>query len=171
VCARGERIFSVRPAGQWGEEKVNLKLRVFVFDDDEQVLRLLNRILTGCGCEVVTFSDACAFCSDHPTTCQCSDPCCCADAVLSDVSMPSFSGLDLFDKMTVARCRIPNRALISGRWNDADLQTARAAGFKVFRKPPDFQEVKDWLATCERQLDSTRILSDNFRLQVQPLTT
>jgi DNA-binding NtrC family response regulator len=139
-----------------------VKLRLLVFDDDERILRLLQNILSRHGCEVFTFSDATDFCLRHPPACLCDGDLRCADAVLSDISMPTISGLDLFSRMKARQCRIPNWAFISGHWSAENLRIAREAGCKVFNKPLDLSAMTDWLRACERRANPTRLLADDI---------
>lgn len=135
---------------------MEMKIRALVFEDEASVRGLLNHVLKSRGYEVVDFED--------PSQCALSqnDACvnACADILISDVRMPRISGLDFVEMQRSRGCPLRNVALISGDWNTADVERAKAAGCAVIRKPFTISELTDWLDTCEKDIDPERVLSD-----------
>ena len=70
-----------------------MKIRAFVFEDDNSLRDFLRRFLTSRGYEVFTFS--------HPTICEeysCLPSHVGADIILSDVNMPRLTGIDFMEQ-------------------------------------------------------------------------
>jgi len=137
-----------------------MRLRAYVFDDDENIRTLLSTILMNRGYEVEAFADPklCPLTLDQSCTCPHGLACC--DFIISDLNMPHTSGLDFLETQKRKGCKVENMALISGGWNPLLRRRARELGCQVFDKPFLISELHDWLEGCERRVDPNRKLSD-----------
>ena len=71
--------------------KQNRALRIFIFDDDPSITRLLSLVLTDKGHDVHTFKDP-TYCHLYPNNqCECLQDFPCAEVVISDVFLPARS--------------------------------------------------------------------------------
>jgi CheY-like chemotaxis protein len=135
-----------------------LKARVLLFEDDDIIRSALKNILDRYGYEVYDFPNPgmCPqyFSSNHD--CLFDDSC--SDIIISDVNMPVETGLELIKNRLASGCKIKFRALMSGDWNEYDLQYAEKIGCKVFHKPFDIEDLLEWLENCQEQIDQNRVL-------------
>ena len=140
-----------------------MRIRVFVFEDDDIIRSLLWEILDRRGYEVFTFPDP-GSCPLHLASgCLCPVEEACGDIIISDLRMPNMSGLEFVQNQMKKGCKLKNVALISGAWSDTDLQSARRLGCQPFQKPFKIDEINTWLDECERKINPKRILSDWFQ--------
>ena len=89
----------------------------------------------------------------------------CSDIIISDVNMPTETGLEFIRKRIENSCKIKYRALMSAEWSDADLQKAKELGCRIFHKPFDLEELLEWLDDCKRHIGDERVLSDWFTIR------
>jgi len=137
-----------------------LRPRVLIFEDNDILRSSLKYILDERGYEVFTFSKPkmCqAFDSVHHT---CPADYACADVIISDVNMPTKTGLDLIKERQQKGCKVKYRALMSADWTDSDLKSARELGCYIFHKPFDLKKMLQWLDDCLGELDPERTLSE-----------
>ena len=137
-----------------------MKPRVLLFEDNAGLRATLNSILKDLGFEVYIFSDP-GMCplraaEDH----RCPLKHACSDIIISDVNMPTETGLEFIRKRIENSCKIKYRALMSAEWSDADLQKAKELGCRIFYKPFDLEELLEWLDDCKRHIGDERVLSD-----------
>jgi DNA-binding NarL/FixJ family response regulator len=59
----------------------------------------------------------------------------CADIIISDVDMPTKTGLELIKDRKQRGCKIKYRALMSGDWTDSYLKYAQSLVAKCFINP------------------------------------
>lgn len=73
----------------------------------------------------------------------------CADFLIVDNNLPRMSGLAFIREQTLRGCKAmaPMKAVMSGDWNNEELQLAMQLGCRIFTKPFDLQEFRDWLAS------------------------
>jgi DNA-binding response OmpR family regulator len=134
-----------------------LRPRILIFEDNRSLLSTLKYVLSKRGYEVSAFSD--------PEMCQafdsidltCPADVACADVIISDVNMPTKSGIDLIKERQQKGCQIKYRALMSADWTDSDLKSARELGCYIFHKPFDLNEMLQWLTDCCNKLNRERI--------------
>jgi DNA-binding response OmpR family regulator len=139
-----------------------MKLRVLIFEDNDSLRSSLKHIFDELGYEVFTFPDPAmcpVFDSVHH---NCPLDHACADIIISDVNMPTKTGLELIKDRQERGCKIKFRALMSGEWSDSDLQYAQELGCRVFHKPFNFGEMLQWLDYCGKRIEPDRVLSDWF---------
>ena len=137
-----------------------LSPRVLIFEDNDILRSTLESILKKRGYQVFTFSE--------PRLCQVFDSVdhhcpvdhACTDILISDVHMPSKTGLELIQERLQKGCKVKYRALMSGDWTRSDLKLAHELGCRVFHKPFNLSELLNWLADCTRQINLERKLSD-----------
>jgi len=137
-----------------------MKPRVLIFEDDGILRSTLKHLLDKLGYEVFTFSDPgmCPLYDSVNHNCQLDYAC--ADIIISDVNMPTQTGLELMKDRKQKGCKIKYRALMSGYWSDPDLQHAQELGCHVFHKPFNMKEMLQWLDDCRERIDPERKLSD-----------
>jgi CheY-like chemotaxis protein len=135
-----------------------MKIRAIVLEDNESVRETLSIILKLRGYEVIAFPDpgACIAYLDHESTAL-KEHCCC-DILITDIRMPGMTGLEYLNYQKEQRCRVPNVAVMSGSWTEADLQEARRLGCRIFEKPFVLEELNEWLSHCEKAIDPAREL-------------
>jgi CheY-like chemotaxis protein len=150
-----------------------MKIRAFVFEDDEGILFLISSILKERGYEVLSFPDP-LFCPVYLNSdCQCPMEYMCGDIFITDINMPTVTGLEFIEKLIRNGCKaIPqNRALISGAWTDADLEHAKKLDCHIIYKPFINDEIIEWLDECEKRIDLNRKLVDRGKLFKRTTTT
>lgn len=137
-----------------------MRPRILIFEDNDILRSTLKFVLTERGYEVFTFS--------KPKMCQaldsvhhtCPSDRACADVIISDVNMPTKTGLDLIKERQQKGCKVKYRALMSADWTDIDLKSARELGCYIFHKPFDLKKMLQWLDDCVGELDPERTLSE-----------
>ena len=135
-----------------------MKIRAFVFDDDEAVRLLLSIILQERGYEVHAFSEpgACPLFLDSP--CPCPLGYTCADIIITDINMPNITGLEFIENQIKHGCKVKNFAVISGYWSDSKIKHAIELGCMIFNKSFEEDKIIDWLKQCENRIDQDRKL-------------
>ena len=136
-----------------------MKLRSYIFDDNDTVRTLLQQVCLDRGYEVFAFSSPGLCPLNLNQSCQCPVPCACGDIVLSDLKMPIVDGLEFVRAQRAKGCHIRFVALMSGYWSEGDLLLARQYDCKIFQKPFPLSELYAWLDEVERQIDPSRCLA------------
>jgi len=136
---------------------------VIVFDDNQQVRDALKLVLQSKGYEVFVYADPASCPLQHAHDCPCSEGELCADIILTDIDMPSVSGLDFIESQTHKGCKIQNIGIMSGAWSDSDRKRAEALGCTVLEKPVSLSILRAWLNDCADRIDRSKALSDWFR--------
>lgn len=137
-----------------------MRLRVLIFEDDESLRDTLMQILSRQGCDVFSFPDLTGFPLYRRDACLCSVQEVCADIIISDVFMPRVSGLQFVERIKRHGCRVPGVALMSGNWNDADIEYAKGLGIHIFHKPFTVKEISLWMNDCEAKISPDRVLNN-----------
>ena len=136
-----------------------MKPRVVIFEDNGSLRSILKYILDQRGYEVFIFPDP-AMCPVYNSVYhKCRLDRACADIIISDVNMPTETGLDFIKNRLAKGCKIKYRALMSGDWTDSDLQNAQDLGCRVFHKPC-ISEMLLWLDDCRKRIEPERKLSN-----------
>jgi CheY-like chemotaxis protein len=144
-----------------------MKPRILIFEDNDILRCALKHLLIGLGYEVFTFSNP-GLCPVHDSvnhSCPLNDAC--ADIIVSDVNMPTQTGLELMKDRKNRGCKTKFRALMSGDWTDSNLTYAQEIGCRVFHKPFDFEELIQWLDDCTEKINPGRRLSDLPKKNIQ----
>jgi CheY-like chemotaxis protein len=144
-----------------------MKPRVLIFEDNNLLRSTLDNILKELGFEVFTFSDPgmCPLRASGDSICPLNHAC--SDIIISDVIMPTETGLEFIKERLDHGCKIKYRALMSADWSYTDLQRAQKLGCRIFHKPFNLEELTQWLNDCRKRIESTRELSDWFTAQVE----
>ncbi|NIQ37016.1 MAG: response regulator [Proteobacteria bacterium] len=144
-----------------------MKVRAFVFEDNDTLRSMMSSVLEGRGYEVMSFPDP-GFCPMVLNReCPCPHKHACADIIITDINMPSMTGLEFLENRRQNGCKVKNRAVMSGRWSEEELDKARKLGCKIFEKPFSFADLGRWLEECEKRLDPKRKLSDLSRHELE----
>jgi len=140
----------------------NHRLRIFVFDDDPAITRLLQIMLSYKGHHVLTYPDptACPVYSRASSTCPHQFPC--ADIIITDIMMPNLSGLELLRLQSERGCKAiaANKALMSAAINREIEEAVRELGCHFFKKPFRINEVTEWLDACAARIPPERKLAE-----------
>lgn len=118
---------------------------VSIIDNDESILRALQRLLGAAGFEVRTYQSAQAFLeSAFQQEMMC---------LVIDVRMPGMSGLELSDKLTDMNCRLPIIFITAYDMEKTRRKAIAAGAVGYFRKPVDGQALIDsihWAFSARR---------------------
>lgn len=133
--------------------------RVLIFEDNDILRSTLQHLLEKLEYEVFTFSDP-RLCPVYDSVNQnCPLDHACADIIISDVNMPTQTGLELMKDRKQRGCKTKYRALMSGDWTDSNLKYAQELGCHVFHKPFNLNEMTQWLDDCSKRIEPERKLS------------
>ena len=137
-----------------------MRRRAVIFDDDSLIRYALWDLFDGRGYEVFTFPEP-GLCPLHVVLqCPCPTGTSCADLILSDVNMHAANGIDYIEQLIQKGCRQGHFAVMSGHFTKDDLGRASELGCKLFTKPLDMDEVKNWIEEVERAIPLERVLFD-----------
>jgi CheY-like chemotaxis protein len=137
-----------------------VRRRAVIFDDDSLIRYALWDLFDGRGYEVFTFPEP-GLCPLHVLLqCPCPTGTSCADLILSDVNMHAANGIDYIEQLIQKGCRQRHFALMSGHFFKDDLARGSELGCKLFTKPLDMDQVKDWIEEVERSIPLERVLFD-----------
>jgi CheY-like chemotaxis protein len=138
------------------------RLRIFIFDDDPAITRLLQIMLSHKGHHVRTFPNPTACPVYNRTACTCPQDLPCADVIITDIMMPHMSGIDMLALQKAHGCKAlaANKALLSASVNAEIQQAAADLGCHFLKKPFRINEVLDWLEECAQRLPANRQLAD-----------
>ncbi|HYW74234.1 MAG TPA: response regulator [Pyrinomonadaceae bacterium] len=100
---------------------------ISIIDDDQSMSRMLNRVMTALGFEVLSFESAEEFLKSHALV----ESAC----LILDVNLPGMSGVDLQRQLNDSGPRIPI-VFISGQADDATKRLALEAGAAGFFSKP-----------------------------------
>ncbi len=137
-----------------------MKYRVLIFEDNDTARSVLYQFIGGLGYEVFTFSDP-SLCPLHKKKfCDCPHKSACSDIIISDLNMPKVNGTEFIKDMWKKGCKVNNIAIMSGNVTPEAAEEFEKLGCKIFRKPFDFEDLKDWLRNCEKVIQENRKLSN-----------
>lgn len=136
------------------------KIRSVLLEDNEFLRSLMSTVLESRGYEVFTFATPAICPLQIKPDCSCAAHSRCADIILSDLEMPSVSGIEFIKNQKAKHCKTPYIAMMSGNWSAKDVTTAQELGCKVFNKPFNMPEIEEWLNAVEKNIDLDRELSN-----------
>ena len=137
-----------------------MKPRVLVFEDNAIIRSALEYILKEKGYEVFTYSDP-KMCQFYDSTSHdCQSEYSCADIIISDINMPTKTGIELFRELRQKGCKVKFWALMSADWTESNLRYARELGCHIFHKPFSMEKMLRWLEDCRKKIDPERKLFD-----------
>ncbi len=130
---------------------------VFICDDEDEILRYLDKLLQASGYQVETFSRGTDLLkrveSDQTVVC---------DVVLQDVRMPDVDGLLVLKKLHSRKPDLPVIIMTGhGTINDA-VQAIKEGAYDYITKPFPKEKL---LGVLERVLDHRRLASENLQLR------
>ena len=114
-----------------------MSYRVLIFDDDQNIRKLMWTLFDSRGYEVFTFPHPGSCPLNHVDNCLCSEGESCSDVIISNLEMPNLNGLDFIEKQVKKGCRCSNIALMSGNITDAQTVRAQSLESQIFNKPID----------------------------------
>ncbi|MDX1630496.1 MAG: response regulator [Thermoanaerobaculia bacterium] len=127
------------------DPETSASLELLVVDDDEQILELLERYLSGLGCRVATageMEEAVALLENRRY-----------DVVITDLGLTRFGRAEGVDVVTRARYRWPDLRIIvlTGIPDPQIREACFEAGADVFmRKPPSLPELAEAVFAVDR---------------------
>jgi DNA-binding response OmpR family regulator len=136
-------------------------LRIFIFDDDPSITRLLSLVLSDKGHDVQTFHDP-TYCHIYPDNrCECPQDYPCADVIISDIMMPNMNGIDQLRLQRDMGCKAPakNKALMSAKSDSARIAAVEELGCHFIRKPFRLDDICKWVEECAERLPKNRQLA------------
>jgi CheY-like chemotaxis protein len=143
-----------------------MKLRAFVFDDDDVVRMLCCAALQKRGYEVYDYPEAAECPACRLGCCPCPEDHTCGDIIIADINMAPITVIELLERFVAYGCRVRHFALMSGWWSDFELKKAKELGCKVLKKPYTLDDLYRWLDRCEASINRKRKLwGDWFRVQ------
>jgi DNA-binding response OmpR family regulator len=134
------------------------KPRILIFDDDAQILNMLEKYFALKGYEVFAFNE--------PTSCSiygesidsCTNLYACADIMITDFDMPKMTGVKMIEQQIARGCRLTpkNKAVISGFLDDEYIRKVGEMGCAFFKKPFLLTDLDPWIKECEGRMDLSR---------------
>ena len=117
------------------------------FDNDNFFRTLLTDTLKDLNLQVTTFSSPSPFLSQLKEDCSFGESAPCPDFILTDNWMPGMTGLEFLTAIKKMHCKIPSHrmAIISGRWDQNELETARELGCQIFQKYNSPEQIRAWI--------------------------
>jgi len=142
-------------------------LRVFVIDDEENIVESMRSYIEQLGHEVFT--------APEPLLCDiyqgysCCEEHACGDLVFVDYNMPRMTGLEFIELMARRGCKGPkeNKVLMSGNTSAIDMDKVKALGCQVVQKPLRLARVGEIVEEAKNQIDPHRKLADLSRKKCQ----
>ena len=124
---------------------------VYILEDEYSLRSTLSEYLKQKGYQVYAFSDP-SFCplSDIPD-CKCTQQTPCTNFIITDINMPSMTGLKFIEGQKSKGCIAPHVAIMSATWSEEEYQEAKSYGCKVFEKPFSLTELLQWMKNCEKE--------------------
>jgi CheY-like chemotaxis protein len=116
---------------------------VLLFDDDNFFRTLLADTLKELDFQVVSYPSPGVFLARLNNEAAAAWP----DYILTDNQMPGMSGMEFVQKISRLGCNTPKQriGIISGRWDNADLETARKQGYKIIEKYNSPDQIRAWV--------------------------
>jgi CheY-like chemotaxis protein len=132
--------------------------RAIIIDDENSIRDIVGKTLSRVGYTIIPYSspsEATIF--NHPEKCPLAtvnmepfdtNPMC-ADLIVTDICMPKISGIEFVRKLRQVGCRVHYIAIMSGMWSESDIREAEKLRCKVFIKPFELKEFRDWVISLE----------------------
>ena len=137
-----------------------MRPRILIFEDNDILRATLKYVFNERGYEVFTFSDP-RYCRVYDSiNHKCPLDHACTDIIISDINMPTKTGLELIKEQQQKGCKVKYRALMSADWTDSSLKEARELDCHIFYKPFNMKKMFQWLNECSEKINSKRKLYD-----------
>jgi CheY-like chemotaxis protein len=137
--------------------------RVILLEDNKAILTLLREIFDDRGYEIYAFPNPSICPLQLIPECRCAENQTCTDLIVSDLNMPTMTGLRFIRNQRQKNCKCKYVAMISASWTEEDLETAQQLGCKTFTKPLFFDDLDAWLDGVEYGIDPKRELRNWFQ--------
>lgn len=128
----------------------NHKLAIII--DDELMIRdLLGDIFNSMGYETLLYSNP----IDIPCN-RCSNPNNCIlgntppELLITDIEMPGMNGVEFIAKLKQKGCKVKNKAIMSGSWNDDYIANAKKLDCKLINKPFSISKITRWVNSLDQ---------------------
>ncbi len=130
-----------------GSVRPGAPARIIVVDDELNVARVLTSFFTRQGWEVATFND--------PTAAVASPAVAEADVVLTDLSMPGMTGVEMMGQLRDRGCSAPVLVITAYGSIDSAVGALKEGAFDYLTKPFELDKVEEAVrrAYLQRQLD------------------
>lgn len=125
-----------------------MKPTVLIFEDSDILSSTLQYIFNERGYEVFAFPNTIMCPVDDSAKHSCPLDTACADIIISDVKIPTESGIELIKERQQKGCKIQNRAFMSVDWTYPGLTYAQKIGGHIFHKPFNIKKMIKWLDDC-----------------------
>ncbi|MDT8441346.1 MAG: hypothetical protein RQ723_06765 [Desulfuromonadales bacterium] len=129
-------------------------LRIFIFEEDPSLLRLLTLFLEKHGHQVQGMLDpfTCPIYQQERCSCPATSPC--AEAVIVNTRTPLHGPLDLLLDQDRKGCKLPrgNKAIMCASFLSGQEEQIRQFGFATIRKPFRLAKIEEWLSSCASAL-------------------
>ena len=133
-------------------------IKVIIFEDDCDMARLLETVISSLGFEVSTYSDPllCPVYREPKCTCPMDSPC--ADIVITDYRMPNMTGTELLQLQDARGCKtkLENKAIVSASVSTLEKDNLASLGCHYISKPFRIAEVKQWVEECAARIRASR---------------
>ena len=143
----------------------DIRFRAVLLEDNDAIRKALRETLANRGYEIFSFTSPAICPMQLEPECRCKGGQRCVDIIISDLDMPTITGLQFIENQKRKNCKCQHIALMSGFWTEEDELQAKKFGCKVFSKPFDLFELNQWLDRVERQISPTRKLTNWFQDQ------
>jgi CheY-like chemotaxis protein len=122
-----------------------------IIDDDPFFCNMMTDLLEEFSLKVASYSSPEALFSEldtdgSPSTLRC------PDFILTDNQMPGMTGLDFLIQIKAMGCTLPDHriAIISGRWDDIDMEKAKSLGCQIFDKYNSPEKIHAWIKEAQQ---------------------
>jgi len=138
------------------------KTRIILLDDIDSIRDTFAKLLTIHGYEVFSFSNPTICPLQIEPECRCNKNQTCTDIIISDLDMPSMTGLNFIENQRKKNCKCQHVALMSGLWTEEKLSHAHELGCKIFMKPVSAKDILKWIEEVEKYINPDRELCGWF---------
>ncbi len=130
---------------------------ILVIDDDDQLRRSFEKLLTGEGYQVISAASAEAGLQAVATRCP--------DLVILDIRLPGMSGLEAFERLHASEPKLPVIIMTAFGTTETAIKATRMGAFDYILKPFDIPEL---LATIRKALNAGRFMRTPIALNTIP---
>lgn len=126
------------------------KLRILIFEKDQNISTLLSNLLTFFEHDVITYTDP-TLCKLYTTSqCDCTQDSPCADVIFINSQLTEMDGLDFLRRQRTRGCKAPsqNVAIIGPEMNGPQATVAKELGCRFFKYPLFSRDIINWLNEC-----------------------